>query len=48
MGNGLSGIRYNIEKADRKDRKAQNLAPYINADTLKNAHNRVNNPPLMP
>lgn len=41
MGNGLSGIRYNIEKADRTDRKVQNLAPYINVDTLKNAHNKI-------
>lgn len=42
MGNGLSGIRYNIEKADRTDGKVQNLAPYINVDTLKNAHNKMN------
>ena len=42
MGNGLSGIRYNIEKADRTDGKVQNLAPYINLDTLKNAHNHMN------
>ena len=41
MGNGLSGIRYNIEKADRTDGKVQNLAPYINAETLRNAHNKM-------
>jgi group II intron reverse transcriptase/maturase len=41
-GNGLSGIRYNIEKADRTDKRVQNLAPYINVDTLREAHNRMN------
>jgi group II intron reverse transcriptase/maturase len=38
MGKELSGIRYNIEKADRTDGKVQNLAPYINVETLQNAH----------
>lgn len=41
MGNGLSGIRHNIEKADRTDGKVQNLAPYSNVDTLRNAHNKM-------
>ena len=39
MGNGLSGIRFNIEKANRTDGRVQNLAPYINEETLRNAHN---------
>jgi len=39
MGNGLSGIRFNIEKANRTDGRVQNLAPYINMETLRNAHN---------
>jgi group II intron reverse transcriptase/maturase len=38
MGNGLSGIRYNIEKATRTDGRVQNLAPYLNVETLWNAH----------
>jgi group II intron reverse transcriptase/maturase len=42
MGNGLAGIRYNIEKADRTDGKVQNLAPYINKETLEDAHRRMN------
>lgn len=41
MGNGLSGIRWNIEKANRTDGKVQNLAPYLNIETLRNAHNRM-------
>ena len=38
MGNGLSGIRFNIEKANRTDGRVQNLAPYINVETLRAAH----------
>jgi group II intron reverse transcriptase/maturase len=38
----LSGIRYNIEKADRTDGRVQNLAPYINTETLAAAHGRMN------
>ena len=38
MGNGLSGIRYNIEKANITDKRVQNLAPYINVETLNAAH----------
>lgn len=40
MGNGLSGIKYNIEKADKTDGRIQNLAPYINVETLRNAHDK--------
>ena len=38
MSNGLPGIQYNIEKADRTDKKVQNLASYINADLLREMH----------
>ena len=38
MVNELPGIQYNIAKADRTDRKVQNLASYINEDTLKAIH----------
>ena len=41
IGNGLSEIRYNIEKANRTDGRVQNLASYINEDTLRIAHNRM-------
>jgi group II intron reverse transcriptase/maturase len=41
MGSGLSGIRYNIEKANRTDGRVQNLAPYINMETMTNAHGRM-------
>jgi len=41
MGNGLSGIRYNIDKANRTDGRVQNLAPYINVGTLREAHARM-------
>ena len=36
--NELLGIQYNIAKANRTDRKVQNLASYINEDTLKAIH----------
>ena len=42
LGNGLLGIRYNIEKAGRTDGRVQNLAPYINKETLEEAHRRMN------
>jgi group II intron reverse transcriptase/maturase len=42
MGNGLTGIRYNIEKADRTDGRVQNLAPYVNAETLTEVHQKMN------
>ena len=35
MVNELLGIQYNIAKANKTDRKVQNLASYINEDTLK-------------
>ena len=38
MVNELLGIQYNIAKANRTDRKVQNLAAYINADTLRAIH----------
>jgi len=41
MGNGLSGIRYDIEKANRTDGKVQNLARYINVETLKSIHMKM-------
>jgi len=41
MGNGLSGIRYNVEKANRTDGKVQNLAPYINVETIMEAHQKM-------
>ena len=41
MENKLSGIRYNIEKANRTDHRVQNLAPYINVGTLREVHGRM-------
>ena len=38
----LTGIQRNIEKAERTDRKVQNLASYINVETLKKAHKSMN------
>ena len=38
MVNELLGIQYNIAKANRTDRKVQNLASYINEDTLEAIH----------
>ena len=38
MVNELLGIQYNIRKADRTDRKVQNLASYININTLRAIH----------
>ena len=35
MVNELLGIQYNIAKANRTDRKVQNLASYINENTLE-------------
>jgi len=42
MGNELFEIRYNIEKANRTDGRVQNLAPYLNAKTLRGAHLEMN------
>ena len=38
MVNELLGIQYNIAKANATDRKVQNLASYINVDTLRATH----------
>ena len=37
----LAGIQRNIEKADRTDKKVQNLASYINVETLKAMHKKM-------
>lgn len=42
MVNELPGIQYNIAKANRTDRKVQNLASYINVDTLRAIHKIMN------
>ena len=41
MVNELLGIQYNIAKANRTDRKVQNLAAYINADMLRAIHKTI-------
>lgn len=38
MINELLGIQYNIEKADRTDKRVQNLASYLNVDMLRAMH----------
>lgn len=38
MVNELLGIQYNIVKANVTDRKVQNLASYINVDSLRAIH----------
>ena len=38
MVNELLGIQHNIAKANRTDRKVQNLASYINENTLRAIH----------
>ena len=38
MVNELPGIQYNIAKANVTDRKVQNLASYINVDSLRAIH----------
>lgn len=37
----LAGIQRNIEKADRTDSKVQNLASYINVESLKAMHKKM-------
>ena len=37
----LSGIQYNIDKANKTDGKVQNLAPYINKAALKAIHRQM-------
>ncbi len=41
MAQNLADIRYNIDKANRTDRKVQNLASYIDVDLLKSIHKRM-------
>lgn len=41
MMNELLGIQFNIAKADRTDKRVQNLASYINANTLREIHKRM-------
>ena len=43
MVNELLGIQYNIAKANITDRKVQNLASYINVNSLRAIHqgNRI-------
>lgn len=41
MLNELSGIQFNIAKANRTDGKVQNLASYINEETLRSAHKQM-------
>jgi group II intron reverse transcriptase/maturase len=41
MAHNLADIRYNIEKANRTDRKVQNLASYIDEELLKSIHRRM-------
>ena len=41
MGSGIPEIRYNIEKANKTDGRVQNLASYINVETLEAAHNHM-------
>ena len=37
----LLGIQFNIAKADKRDRKVQNLASYINVETLRAIHKQM-------
>lgn len=41
MVHNLADIRYNIEKANRTDRKVQNLACFIDVNLLKTIHYRM-------
>lgn len=41
MLNELFGIQFNIAKANRTDGKVQNLASYINLESLRAAHNHM-------
>lgn len=41
MAHNLADIRYNIDKANRTDRKVQNLASYIDEELLKSIHKRM-------
>ena len=41
MVNELSGVRYNVARASVTDGKVQNLAKYINEDTLRAIHRKI-------
>lgn len=41
MVNELLGIQFNIAKANRTDRKVQNLASYVNVETLRAIHKQM-------
>jgi len=41
MVSGISGIEFNIQKANRTDGKVQNLASHIDKETLKAIHRRM-------
>lgn len=41
MVSGISGIKYNISKANRTDGRVQNLAAHIDKETLKAIHRRM-------
>lgn len=41
MVSGISGIEYNISKANRTDGRVQNLAAHIDKETLKAIHRRM-------
>lgn len=38
----LLGIQFNINKAERTDRRVQNLASHLNVETLKAIHKQMN------
>jgi len=39
--NELLGIQFNIDKANKTDRKVQNLASYLNVETLRSIHKQM-------
>ena len=41
MVSGICGISYNISKANRTDRRVQNLAAHIDKETLKTIHRKM-------
>ena len=41
MVSGISGIEYNIRKANRTDGKVQNLAAHIDKETLRTIHRKM-------
>lgn len=42
MVNELLGIQFNMSKAERTDGKVQNLASYLNVETLREIHKKMN------